>query len=198
VSAILLSILVVVAGCASTSTPPATPNVPLAPSATAVATAPTPSPFGPSETSPRGLLVKQVGQPAGFTNPAGEITATFVLDKIAVDANCTSEFSQEPQNGHFIRLDFRVETTSAAKPEDFLSINPFSWSIVDPDGITESSVTSGQSYSCLKSDEQLSTGPFTPASKYRGSIVLDSKNTSGILMFRPAPTVGWEWTFPAE
>ena len=68
------------------------------------------------------------------------------------------------------------------------------WSVVGPDGLTESSAATGSAFMCLDEDELLPTSPFTPASKYRGSIVLDSKSTSGALLFRPSSwPPGWEW-----
>ena len=51
------------------------------------------------------MLVKRVGQPASFmAGPTNEITATFVVDKIAVDGKCTSQFATKPENGHFVML----------------------------------------------------------------------------------------------
>ncbi|WP_181780793.1 hypothetical protein [Pseudonocardia pini] len=41
---------------------------------------------------------------------------------------------------------------------------------------------------------------LSPASKYRGAVVLDSANSSGTLIFRPNFTDddgGWEWAYGA-
>jgi hypothetical protein len=186
------------AACGQTpAQPPPMPNIPLATTVATPSPAPTTSPFGPAEKSSRGLLIKKVGQPAGFTNQSGAITATFVVDKITVNGKCTNKYAQKPEHGHFVIVEMRVETTSNLSPDEYLSISPSEWSIVGPDGVTESSLGTGPAYSCLDQKDQFPGQQFTPASKYRGTLALDTANTSGNLLYRPLGGGGWEWTFPA-
>ena len=78
-----------------------------------------------------------------------------------------------------------------------MSITPHQWSVVGPDGVTESAIATGAAFTCLESSEQLPVEQFTPSSKYRGKIVLDTASASGVLLFRPGITNGgWEWSFP--
>jgi hypothetical protein len=92
----------------------------------------------------------------------------------------------------------RVETTPTMQPNSPFSINPFSWSAVGPDGVTESAIATASSYSCLESNKQLPT-QMTPGSKYRGSLVFDVTSPTGTLLFpHPNPNLGgWEWTYGA-
>ncbi len=67
------------------------------------------------------------------------------------------------------------------------------------DGLTESSLATGPSFGCLDRSMSLPDS-LSPASKYRGAVVLDSANSSGTLIFRPNFTDddgGWEWAYGA-
>ncbi|WP_424189221.1 hypothetical protein ACOBQX_12245 [Actinokineospora sp. G85] len=43
--------------------------------------------------------------------------------------------------------------------------------------------------------DHLTSDALSPASQYKGVVMLESKSTSGPLVFRPAGTSGWEWAF---
>jgi serine phosphatase RsbU (regulator of sigma subunit) len=90
-----------------------------------------------------------------------------------------------------------VQTTPKLDPNTYFSISPGDVAVVGPDGLTECPVFSGASFGCLKDTEMLPQNPFTPASKYRGSVLLDTRHTSGATTFRPATMGGggWEWQF---
>lgn len=192
----LLLLSGLLAGCGSPGVQPAMPEV--APAASTPPLAPaTSSAFGPSETSPRGLLVKKVGQPAGFSNQAKEVTATFVVDKITVDGACTGQFAEKPENGHFVILDIRVETTPAMTENDGVQINPMDWSVIGPDGVTESQLSTTAAGQCVDLKDSLQPQRYTPASKYRGKLVLDTAHPAGVLILQPPGGGGWEWTYPA-
>lgn len=186
------------AGCGHTAAQPGMTNVTTAtmapPTLSSMLTTP---PSEAAEKSSRGLIHMKVHQPIDFTDQSGAITATLVLEKLTVDGNCTSQYAQKPEHGHFLIVKMRVETTSNLSPNEYLSIIPAGWSIVGSDGIIESSVSTGPSFSCLDPKDHFPNEQFAPAAKYRGAIVLDTANTSGILMYRPlGKGGGWEWTFP--
>ena len=191
-AAAALALPALLAACAApaTSTPPL--NVPPAPEVSAPAAAATPA----GDLSTRGNVVKQPGEIAGFGPTQDNIVVTFAIDKITVDAKCTSSYAQKPENGHFVKLDVRAETKPTMPTDRGYSINPFEFSTVGPDGITEQSLTTGSSFTCLDQSEQFPS-TISPGSKYRGSLILDTKNTSGVLVYRPNFMLGggWEWNY---
>ncbi|MCE3551338.1 DUF4352 domain-containing protein [Pseudonocardia sp. RS11V-5] len=176
------------AGCSNSAYPTPTVDVP-------TAAAPT-TPSAP--TSERGFLVKQIGETGGWGVSNGDISVKFVVDKITVDPQCTNRFASASEHGHFVQVDMRVETTPTMPTNMGYQINPFSWSAVGADGVTESSIATGSSYSCIDNSKQLTT-QMTPGSKYRGSLVFDVTSPTGTLLFpHPNPSLGgWEWTYGA-
>lgn len=71
--------------------------------------------------------------------------------------------------------------------------------MIGPDGVTEDAVATGPAFGCLDQAEQLPVDPFSPSSKFRGSLVLDTRSDSGTLVFRPGVGgAGWEWGFGAS
>lgn len=152
--------------------------------------------------SPRGAIPKSLGEPAGLCTDLSckEFGMTFTVDKIEVDATCTEEYAAEigaaPKNGHFVVLTMTVKTTDKFT-EDIayvVDFSPFAFQFVGPDGITEPSGDGG--YGCMAQNEVLPSGPYAPSSQYTGKVVLDSKNTAGVILLRMTGTsVSWEWTF---
>lgn len=193
-AALSLTTLAACGAPASSSAP--TLNVPKA--AEAVAAAPSSAAAKPANLSPRGNVTKQLGDVAAFGPTQDQLVVKFAIDKITVDPKCTSQFASKPQNGHFIRLDVRAETDPAMPNNGLYTINPFEFSTVGADGITESTLMTGAAITCVDTSELLPSGSFSPGSKYRGALILDTKNPSGLLVFRPGfmgTTGGWEWTY---
>ncbi|MEK6438744.1 hypothetical protein [Pseudonocardia sp. T1-2H] len=186
---------VVLTACSNSSTSSPTVDVPSAAPATTAA-APTAAQGAPE--SPRGNLVKQIGDTSGWGLSSNDISVKFVVDKITVDPKCNSQFPSQAENGHLVQVDLRVETTQTMPKDAGYSINPYSWSAIGPDEITQSNVATGASFTCQNPNEQLPP-QFSPASKYRGSVVLDVSSPTGTLIFKhPNPTLGgWEWTYGA-
>lgn len=92
-----------------------------------------------------------------------------------------------------------VRTTAALAPGQAanLSISPFAFSIAGPDGITETGLATVATMGCTSENAQLPYRDYSPSSQYAGTIVLDSRHTTGTLVFKPilrTPT-GWEWAF---
>ncbi|WP_433507291.1 hypothetical protein ACQP04_12985 [Pseudonocardia halophobica] len=183
---------VVLTACSNIS--PASPTVDVPTTAAAAPASETPA--ADANESARGNLIKQVGETAGWGVSNADISVKFVVDKITIDPKCTTQFAASAQNGHLVKVDMRVETTPSMPPNFAYSINPGAWSAVGEDGITQTSLATAPSFSCLNSNEQLPS-QLSPASKYRGSIVLDISSPAGTLIFsHPNPTLGgWEWTY---
>lgn len=193
--------LITITGCGTADVDePANSGPPLAqPNATTESTPTTTT--GPAKTE-RGLIAKQLNEIAGITDPdvGNEQIVRFAIESITVDPKCTNEYAEPAEHGHFIVVRMNMETTAKYDPvRANFRPDPLQFSIQGPDGFTEGDLGTAASYSCLNTQEQLPVDTIGPAGKYAGSIVLDSKNASGILMFKPYTVQpgGWEWTFPA-
>ncbi|GAA3434470.1 hypothetical protein [Kutzneria kofuensis] len=151
-----------------------------------------------SSLSPRGLIPKAIGQVAAIGDDATNPDLSFTVDAIAVDDKCTSEFARKPQNGHFVVLSMTVKTSVTMDKTLFLIVAPTDFAVVGPDGVTETNLTSTAAFGCLSDREQFPSQPLGAGSVYVGKVVLDSRNTHGILEYRPPMLVdnsGWEWSF---
>lgn len=189
--------LAALAACSAPA--PAAPqlNVPLASEAAAA-----PAPSAPTgEQSERGNLIKKLGEPAAFGPTAsGQVdpVVTFAVDKITVGAKCTSAYPQPAEHGNLVRVDLRAETAKTLPPDGFYMISGWDFSTVGADGITETQLVTGPAAMCLDESDMFHGQQFAPASKYRGSIVIDTKNSSGVLVLKPSfmmTTGGWEWEY---
>ncbi|MDX3662375.1 hypothetical protein PV646_34155 [Streptomyces sp. ID05-26A] len=184
--------------CSSTPPPLAAPPSATSSAATTATTATTASSAAPSR-SPRGLLVKAKGQTAGFSDQqSGAQQADFTLDAIEVDPPCTSQFTEKPEHGHRVVLTFTVKTTPQYRADQGWMITGHDFAIVGPDGVTETALVTGAAFMCLDQKEWLPTNPFAPASTYRGKLPLDTRNSGGVITYRPPtvnPSGGWEWQF---
>lgn len=194
-----LTTLLVLASCATDR--PAAPDISAIHSSGLAApptTATTTAPSSAAKTA-RGTIAKKVGEPAGICtrSDCSEVGMTFTVDSIKVDAKCTAPYASRPEHGHFIVVAMTIKTTAAFDDDMALGsmINPLSFSVVGPDGITEASGSGG--YGCLRDSEQLPPGPWAPSSQYVGKVVVDSRSTTGALILRLSAlgTGGWEWPF---
>ncbi|QFG69055.1 hypothetical protein [Ornithinimicrobium pratense] len=159
--------------------------------------------FGESETSERGLLIKEIGQAAGIGDPADEATVAFTLTDVVVDFECTADpmMVDPPANGHYVAFEWEVETGSAdAMTEAFydssFTLSEWDLSVLDENGKLLNDI-SGNALWCVESADSLPTaiGPKQTAS---GLIVLDLEVTSGILVVNGSSwgvQGGWEWAF---
>lgn len=151
------------------------------------------------EISPRGTLVKEIGEIAGLRDNNGNDIMTFTLTRIEPDYTCTSPFAEPSLNGNFIALTFDVQTTPAladwinngGMPPDF---NPHYFRVIDVDGTRENDSVGNGIY--CPSDSELLPATIGPAETISGKIVLDSKYSEGIIIYSPpADGLGWEWVF---
>jgi predicted small lipoprotein YifL len=191
-----LALSAVLAGC-GTPTPAPQLNVPPA----STAEQPAPAPAAGGQQSERGNLVKQLGESAAFGPTAsGQVdpVVTFAVDKITVGAKCTSAYPQPAEHGNLVRIDLRAETAKTLPTDGFYMLTGWDFSTVGADGITETQLVTGAAASCLDESDMFHNQQFAPGSKYRGSIVIDTKNPAGALILKPSfmfGTGGWEWTY---
>jgi hypothetical protein len=178
----------------------ATPTLPPTPTPTP---APTTSAAPDPDLSPRGHIMKDLGEVGGLSHPDDltpsleELVLSFSIDAIRVDAPCTSEYAEEPENGHFVALDIRASTTENY-PADvyYFNMNPTTFSFVGSDGVFVQNIATTPTYGCMDYDDPnlFPSATFTPASSYRGTVILDIPETSGTLIWTPmGGTSGWEW-----
>src|SRR5690606_15294255 len=150
-----LALGIVLTGC--TAAPTDTGKTP----DTAPVTEPTPTPDNDEvpavEKSPRGNLVKDIGELAGTSSLAsGVTTSRFAVTDIVLDRDCTSGFADPASNGHCLALHLNVETTPELADEafDWISITTYDWQAYDADGKRLNDPV-GNAWSCLDAAEQL-------------------------------------------
>lgn len=169
------------------------------------AATPTPSESTPREVSQRGNIVKQLGETAGYTNvDTGVVESEFTVDAITVDPECTAEYIEPPEHGHFVvaTITASVSSTFQEYIESFGSFPvtgmPFdigSFTIIDTNGVVVNSIDSAATYACLPEDE-LIPSEVGIGQNATGKVVFDSPVEHGTLVYVPwFDQTGWEWTF---
>ncbi|MFF0905361.1 UNVERIFIED_CONTAM: hypothetical protein RF653_16955 [Kocuria sp. CPCC 205316] len=161
------------------------------------------TPSSTQETSPRGNLTKEIGEPAGIhsLDDPNENVVTYVVKGIEIDPVCTTPYALAPENGRFIAVDMEVET--AAEPGFTevmygpISISSHSFKMIDAKGTTVNSISSGPSYGCIEESETLPSS-IGPGERVTGRVILDVPSTEGILVYNESidPSLGWEWEIP--
>ncbi len=148
--------------------------------------------------SPRGSLIKKVGEPAGSRGTANDVwDLKFTVTDIQVDPICTSPHAEPPVNGHFVAVS--IEATTGPEPE-FSSVFPngvgfgYGWKAIASNGTTANTVMSNATYNCLESSE-LINGDIRAAEKVAGKVILDVPDAAGTLVFSNDGTAGWEWEY---
>lgn len=152
----------------------------------------------PSDTraSPRGNVIKQPGQRFAITGLDGKVVATAVIESITPDATCSGEFSEPPHHGHYLDVSVELSTSPTAESYETLGLlSPNDFSIVKPDGVSETDLATMNSYTCLEAVQTL-PDKIAPGQRYTGHIVLDTQVTRGTLVYRPGGfSTGAEWQF---
>ena len=159
----------------------------------------------------QGRIEKQFGESAGLVDrDTGQPAITFTLHNPRVQPDCTG-FWQFTPNGVYLMMDINVETSadyttartgsagySVAQTID-RRLSRGSWKVIGPDGNVVSDLVSTASLNCDEENTDVFKDPFSPASTYQGTYVLDipAGSTSVFLEF-PGKDIGWEWKIPAN
>lgn len=201
--------LIALTGCSSTASEaensPPTVEAAASPTETVTeTTAPEPTTAPTTEAavegpnlSPRGNIVKALGEGAGVMNSEGEVVAEFVVNSITPDAVCTGPYATAPENGHILILDVSISTKPELAAEIFpmFDLNPYSMKVIADNGTTSNAnLASVATYSCLPDGEVVPSG-IGPAENVTGKIVLDSEVPSGTLVIGGYGLTGWEYEF---
>jgi hypothetical protein len=150
--------------------------------------------------SPRGNLVKEVGEPASVTGNEGrgvELIAFNVTD-IEVDPKCPAPYATKPENGHFVAL--TMEAKTGAEPDfskdlyNGVSFHPGSWKMIASNGTTVNEISTGAAFGCFE-EQDMMPSQIGPAEKVSGKIVFDVPDTAGTLVYSLYEQTGWEWEF---
>lgn len=188
-------------GSSVTSVPPSAPTVP---SATATQpqspTAPASTSVAPdsSAVSPRGNLIKQLGEVAGVRNAAGEELVEFTVNDIIVDIPCTQGIAEPPENGHFVALDVSVKTSSNLRDAGLSDFTMDAWDfqVIGPDGVTSNAGAASVAASWCLADAVELPDTIGPGETAKGLVLLDVTTPSGILVFKHPESKGsWEYTY---
>lgn len=166
---------------------------------------PAPAPESPDaadpDLSPRGNLVKRVGEPAGIIDGNGERLVNFVINSISPDVVCTEELAEPAENGLFVAVNVSVQTSPAmATPDAFITsfeMSPSMFSAISPEGLSSNADPGTfSSYFCLD-DSVLLPSSIGPGENAEGIVLLDLQHPSGILVFEDFQTSSaWEWNYP--
>ncbi|NDL60181.1 hypothetical protein [Phytoactinopolyspora mesophila] len=150
--------------------------------------------------SQRGNLIKEIGETAGAYNEHDGPESPwleFQVTDIEVGGQCTSDYAEASQNGHFLIVSIAASTGSELSESLYgqeVWFDSYEFSVVGADGVTENDVE-GNAYMCLASrDEMPRIGPGENAT---GMVALDVSAESGTLVFKPwfMDGAGWEWEF---
>ncbi|GAA3509726.1 hypothetical protein [Georgenia daeguensis] len=147
-------------------------------------------------------LPKEIGESAGLS-AAGSSSTLFALTVLGVDVTRTCPgrgVDPVPEHGHFVTVDVRAHMAAEMAREvspgtdAFLPLVPEAFRIVAPDGTVQDSAATAAAWACLDDDEL--APPFVePGDLVTGKIVLDSRTSSGTVVYDPDGTGGWAWPF---
>ncbi len=168
------------------------------------APSPTEEPADPARppTNDRGNVGLTIGQEFAITSTVtGTPVLTFAVDSIS-PAQCTpdwEEYGSDPVNGNIIAVQMRMATSpdyAQSPAAGYFTLTPYDFAFIGPDGVTVDSVDTPATYGCVDQTQQFTSNPLSPASQYRGTVVLDVPAPNGTLIYRPSPLdYGFEWEF---
>lgn len=197
-AALACTSLLLLTGCAGPGEDSPEPEAPTVEPATTPSE--TPEPDQPRDESERGNLIKEVGETFGLGSPdSGEPPVTFSVTAIEVDPECTNEWAEPSEYGHFVKIDLEGETTSElADIGGGLWWGSVAWDVIAENGTTmNGSPATSAAWSCLPDSDTLPQ-EIGPAERVSGSIVLDVPTPSGIVILTDNPDAAWEWEYPEE
>jgi hypothetical protein len=182
----------------STPTPePAPTTLPPAPATTPAP--PPPPPAAGTQTSPRGNLIKQVGELAGIRDANGEYLVSFTVNDIIVDIPCSDPYAEPSEHGHFVAVDVSVETSPSMLNSDLIqqfSMSSLTFQAIGPDGVTSNAGTdSFATLFCLDDAVELPTD-IGPGETAQGLVLLDVEHPTGTLIYEDFWTdSAWEYSY---
>lgn len=135
-----------------------------------------------------------LGEETTLTGSGTEILTYAVTSIVEGEQNCPGTVYNEIENGHLLVVGMKVTTTAAFDPDNYSTVlSPYKggWTIVGPDGITETGITSAAAYGCT--DDQIPRD-FARSSTYQYKISFDTRNTTGLLKYSVGQAMS-SWRF---
>ena len=148
--------------------------------------------------SPRGNIIKTVGQPAGVRIQDGsdEWALNFTVTDIDVDPVCTSIHAMPGDHGHLVALS--IEATTAPEPQYSAAMgSPISfdsWKVIASNGTTVNTTSSQATVNCFEGAEMIPSY-IGAGEKVVGKVVVDVPDTAGTLVYMGYGGGGWEWEY---
>lgn len=143
------------------------------------------------------LLPKRLGEPAGIRDDALGLMVSFQFDKIQVDPRCTAKSRTKATNGHFVAITITAETGPNYDGTTLTDLNTADFKVLGPDNTQDTDVRTPAADKCYPTTDRLPV-LSKPGKTYRGRIVLDTRFTTGTIVFRPGTLEGnggWSWGF---
>lgn len=165
--------------------------------------APTSAASAAPSTTARGNIPKVIGQQGGTTVSTTDSTVVFnfIVDAITPNFKCTGPYAQSPVNGQYLAVTISVTGGAGISTVgNALRVSPADFQIVGQDGVLESGIASPGTYGCVADTATYPQSGVGQGVTGKGTVVLDTKNASGFLVFSPQQVSlsnghGWEYTF---
>lgn len=158
----------------------------------------TPKPAAPT-TNARGNIEKQIGEQGTIQVTATKaVVFTFTINAITPGYKCTGSYPEPSQNGQFLAIDMTVTAgPGASEVGGSVDISAYDFQIIGLDGVVESNTDSIATYGCVADSHEFPTQGVSQGTTGHGIVVLDTKNASGYLVFKPAymSDGGFEYKF---
>ena len=115
------------------------------------------------------------------------------MTNITLDAPCTDEYAEPPENGHMVVMDVTAQTTKDLPTDQPLYLGVTGdWQYVLKDGTISNAPVNGSAALCLPQADRL-PDVIGPASKAQGKLVFDLPTTDGYLVYKDGDVTGWEY-----
>ncbi|OXN01442.1 hypothetical protein [Bifidobacterium vansinderenii] len=143
----------------------------------------TATPTKTAEKNERGHLVKHIGDTAMYTKsqsstePLAEWTAT----DITIDYQCTADYSEQSHNGHYVAVNFDVQTQPEFTQSSLYLGAMGGWKYIQKDGTMWNGIPEAETV-CMPQEEQL-PGSIGAGVKAQGKVLFDLPTTDGYLVY---------------
>lgn len=197
ITAALLASAVTLSGCGSSE--PELTGVPVEPATGEGTTSAVPT-ATKAPRSPRGALIKKVGEPARVLVKEGsdDWALNFTVTDIELDPVCTSPQAVPSESGHLMAISLEAATAPEPVFSQVLGYADFSsWKVIAANGTTVNAVTNNATSWCLAPEDRLPSN-IGPAEKVTGKIILDVPDPTGTLVLAQGTNASWEWEYGAE
>ncbi len=138
-------------------------------------------------------MIKKVGDQASVVGDDGVTYVRFRVNRIVKNYKCRGEFAEKSKNGRYVGIWMEFWTDKAVGGDEVYSVDPWAWSVVGPDGVTEND-SEGNASDCPRDADALPS--FIDGAKHvKGVVVVDTKYSTGSLVYVYGDLAGWKYAF---